>query len=121
MGTLWDRNACCCLAHMSALTYGSLHVVLAQELYRWQSVAEAGRQAIGMRYRLLPHLYTAFHRAQTVGTPVAKPLWFAYPSDPATHGIDDQWLLGDLLITPIIHQVGLLKACMSKGCYSAML
>ena len=76
-----------------------------QELYQWESVAEAGRAALGMRYKLLPHLYTAFHQAHTKGTPVAKPLWFAYPSDPHTHAIDDQWLFGDVLITPILHQV----------------
>ena len=104
-GNIRECNTCYCLGHMPAMMCDLLHMMLAQELYRWQSVAEAGRQAIGMRYRLLPHLYTAFHEAHTLGTPVAKPLWFAYASDPATHGIDDQWLLGDLLITPIIHQV----------------
>ena len=75
----------------------------------WDSVADAGRRAIKMRYQLLPHLYTAFHQAHKQGTPVAKPVWFAYPEDPATHGIDDQWLLGDVLITPVLHQVSTLR------------
>ena len=76
-----------------------------QELYLWESVADAGRRALKMRYQLLPHLYTAFHHASQQGTPVAKPLWFAFPHDPATHAIDDQWLLGDVLITPVLEQV----------------
>jgi hypothetical protein len=58
-----------------------------------------------MRYQLLPHLYTAFHQANKQGTPVARPLWFAYPQDPATHAIDDQWLFGDVLVTPILDEV----------------
>lgn len=76
-----------------------------QELYEWESVADAGRRAIKMRYQLLPHLYTAFHQANKQGTPVARPLWFAYPQDPATHAIDDQWLFGDVLVTPILDEV----------------
>ncbi|DBB03399.1 TPA: hypothetical protein ACH3X3_010764 [Trebouxia sp. C0006] len=75
-----------------------------QELYEWESVADAGRRAIKMRYQLLPHLYTAFHQANKQGTPVARPLWFAYPQDPATHAIDDQWLFGDVLVTPILDE-----------------
>lgn len=75
-----------------------------QELYLWDSVADAGRRAIKMRYQLLPHLYTAFHHANEHGSPVAKPLWFAFPHDPVTHAIDDQWLLGDVLISPVLHQ-----------------
>lgn len=75
-----------------------------QELYLWESVADAGRRAIKMRYQLLPHLYTAFHQANKQGTPVARPLWFDYPQDPTTHSIDDQWFLGDVLITPILDQ-----------------
>ncbi|KAL0030915.1 hypothetical protein WJX79_000844 [Trebouxia sp. C0005] len=75
-----------------------------QELYLWESVADAGRRAIKMRYQLLPHLYTAFHQANKLGTPVARPLWFAYPQDPATHAIDDQWLFGDVLVTPILDE-----------------
>ena len=58
-----------------------------------------------MRYQLLPHLYTAFHQANKQGTPAARPLWFDYPQDPTTHSIDDQWFLGDVLITPILDQV----------------
>ena len=87
-----------------AISY-SLLTWLLQELYQWNSVAKAGRNALAMRYKLLPHLYTAFHQAHTEGTPVAKPLWFAYPSDPNTHAIDDQWLFGDVLISPVLHQV----------------
>lgn len=81
-----------------------------QELYLWDSVADAGRRALKMRYRLLPHLYTAFHDANKQGSPVAKPLCFAFPHDAATHGIDDQWLFGDVLITPILDQVSTASA-----------
>ena len=100
-----------CFTDRAAMQYAVLEVcTFVQELYLWESVADAGRHAIKMRYQLLPHLYTAFHQANEQGTPVAKPLWFAFPQDAATHAIDDQWLLGEVLISPVLHQV-----CCSSG------
>lgn len=77
-----------------------------QELYRWESVAEAARRALGMRYRLLPYLYTAFAHAALRGAPVARPLFFEYPGDRSARGVHSQWMLGaDLLISPVLHEV----------------
>jgi alpha-glucosidase len=53
------------------------------------------REAIERRMMLLPYLYTLFHDAATVGTPVARPLFFADPTDPALRSEDDAFLLGD--------------------------
>ncbi len=57
------------------------------------------RRALERRYRLLPYLYTVFHEASTTGLPVARPLFFADPADPALRDVDDAFLLGgDLLV-----------------------
>lgn len=59
-----------------------------------------------MRYRLLPYIATAFAAAAATGKPVARPLWFEYPTDSTAAGIDRQWLLGgDILISPVLEQV----------------
>ena len=56
-----------------------------------------------MRYRLLDYLYTAVHEAKKDGTPVLAPLWYHFPKDEATFGIDTQFLVGrDILVTPVL-------------------
>ncbi|KAK3933795.1 putative alpha/beta-glucosidase agdC, partial [Diplogelasinospora grovesii] len=74
-----------------------------QEFYRWASVADAARRAIDARYRLLDYMYTALWKASTGGDPMVNPLWFAFPHDANTFGIQTQWLLGEgLLVSPVI-------------------
>jgi alpha-glucosidase len=54
--------------------------------------------------KLLPTLYTLFREAVESGLPIARPLFFADPGDPALRTIDDVFLLGDdLLVAPIVH------------------
>lgn len=73
--------------------------------YVWSfgpAIERIARAAIALRYRLMPYLVTAFMHTVETGEPVQQPLVFAYQSDPLTHTIDDQFLLGrDLLVAPV--------------------
>ncbi|KIJ56461.1 glycoside hydrolase family 31 protein [Sphaerobolus stellatus SS14] len=78
---------------------------IAQEAYRWPLVAEASRNAMSMRYRLMDYLYTAFHKASIDGTPVLNPLWYLYPDDPTTWPIELQFFFGDaILVSPVTQE-----------------
>lgn len=65
----------------------------------------ANRTMIRLRYRLLPHLYTAFFQAARNGSPVARPLVYTYQEDTATYAVNDEFLFGDhLLVAPVARE-----------------
>ncbi|MFW5689087.1 MAG: TIM-barrel domain-containing protein, partial [Spirochaetota bacterium] len=65
-------------------------------------VLDAVRELIGLRYRLLPYLYTLFEHAARTGEPIIRPLVWAYPADLRVHDRADSFMLGDdLLVAPV--------------------
>ncbi|OCH87271.1 hypothetical protein OBBRIDRAFT_736445 [Obba rivulosa] len=76
---------------------------MSQEPYRWDSVAEASRTAIGVRYSMLPYWMTLFANASMHGTPPVRPLFFDFPDEPELFAVDEQFLIGrDILVTPVL-------------------
>ncbi len=73
--------------------------------YPWSfglEVEEMCRDAIRLRYRLLPYIYTAFLRASESGDPVARPLVYDFQQDRHARETEDAYLLGEaLLVAPV--------------------
>ena len=73
--------------------------------YAWSfgdEVHRHAREAVRLRYRLMPYLYSAFVRSSETGEPVQRPLVFDHQDDPAVIDLDDEYLLGrDLLVAPV--------------------
>ncbi|WP_245827752.1 glycoside hydrolase family 31 protein [Sinomonas mesophila] len=94
------------------IQYGALtpfcrnHSVIAtRDQYPWsfgQAVLQIAREALQLRYRLLPYIYASFVAASETGAPVQRPLVFDYQYDQITADIDDEYLFGpDLLVAPV--------------------
>ncbi|KAJ8765299.1 hypothetical protein K2173_011996 [Erythroxylum novogranatense] len=61
------------------------------------------REAIHVRYMLLPYFYTLFREANTTGIPVMRPLWMEFPLDEATFRNDEAFMVGNSLLVQGIY------------------
>jgi len=74
-----------------------------QEPYVWDTVAEASRRALAIRYKILPYLYTHLVRTHTHSEMILYSFAGEWPKDTKATAIDKQFLVGKgLLITPVI-------------------
>ena len=75
-----------------------------QYAWSWGEVVQGiVRDALRLRYRLMPYLYAAFLTASETGAPVQRPMVFDHQDDPTVRDLDDQYLFGpDLLVAPVL-------------------
>lgn len=57
-----------------------------------------------LRYNLLPYIYYEAIKSYKSGLPMMRHLVLNYPDDPGTYDIEDEFMLGDLLVAPIVHE-----------------
>lgn len=75
-----------------------------QEAYQFKQV-DLFRQVIGVRYKLLPYLYSEYMKAALDHTMLFRPLGFVYRDDELARRTEDQLLLGDsIMIAPVYEQ-----------------
>ena len=75
-----------------------------QEFYQFEN-PEDFAHVIGVRYRLIPYLYSEYLKAAFDNDMYFKPLGFVYPEDPIARQTEDQLMLGgEIMIAPVYTQ-----------------
>lgn len=62
------------------------------------------RDAVRLRYQLLPTLYTEFWKNSIGGSPIVKPLLWEVPNDQNSYDIDNEFYVSGLLVHPIVDE-----------------
>lgn len=66
---------------------------------------ELAKEAIELRYKLLPYIYTAFYQHAQDGLPLLRSLAFVDQEDSNTHKRENEFMFGDhLLISPVLKE-----------------
>ena len=75
-----------------------------QEAYAFDDIP-AARGIIGLRYRLLPYIYSEFMKAALKNEMYARPLGFLWSEDPVAVHTEDQLMIGEsVMIAPVYEQ-----------------
>lgn len=62
----------------------------------------AFREAVNLRYRLMPYIYSQAKESSEKGLPMLRALFIEFPDDPGSWLIDNEYLFGsDILVAPL--------------------
>merc|ERR1712054_138642 len=70
----------------------------------WTGYNDFMRQALNLRYQMVPYHYSLAHRMFETSRLWMRPLAAEFPDDENARAITSQWLDGDLLIAPVLRQ-----------------
>jgi alpha-D-xyloside xylohydrolase len=69
-----------------------------------------------LRNSLLPYLYSHSYNACKTGLPIIRAMVLEFPDDPATYGLEDQYMFGDtFLVAPVCNEEGKRSVYLPKG------
>src|SRR5699024_4926811 len=76
------------------------------EPWMYPEITPLIRDAIQLRYRMIPYLYSLMVRASRDGLPIMQPLLSAFQPAPARYDTTDTFMLGDSLLVATVLEKG---------------
>jgi len=73
--------------------------------WMYEAIIPQVREAMTLRYQLMPYLYTQMWQASRLNEPVVRPLFYDFPKDESACDVQDSFLLGpDILVAPVLDE-----------------
>ncbi|GGK99965.1 alpha-xylosidase [Sphaerisporangium melleum] len=92
------------------------HGTTSREPWEFPAVEHLAVEAIRLRYRLMPYIYSAAVEAARTGAPMMRALVVDHPGDPVAWQADLEYLLGpDLLVAPMTAPEGTRQVYLPEG------
>ncbi|WP_062389584.1 alpha-xylosidase [Demequina iriomotensis] len=83
---------------------------------------DVARAFTKLKLSLMPYLYAASVETSETGLPMMRPMFLAFPGDPATQHLDRQYMLGpDLLVAPVMSESGTVDLYLPEGEWTSLL
>jgi alpha-glucosidase (family GH31 glycosyl hydrolase) len=65
------------------------------------------REAVRLRYKLFPYIYTAAREAYDTGISICRPLYYDYPEETNAYDYENEYMFGnDIFVSPIVTRSG---------------
>lgn len=79
--------------------------VPSEPVFRSEKAMQLSKEAIELRYKLMPYIYTAAFQNSQSGLPFMRPLFFEEPDNFEIHRVSGTYLFGDdILVAPVLRQ-----------------
>jgi alpha-glucosidase (family GH31 glycosyl hydrolase) len=67
---------------------------------------KAMRDAIMLRYAMIPYIYTAARKAYDTGVSICRPMYYDYPESPEAYNFKEQYMFGDdMIVAPVASEI----------------
>jgi len=77
---------------------------------------------VKLKQRMMPYLLHTARQAHEMGLPMTRPMFMAFPDDPACDYLDRQYMLGDsLLVAPVFNKAGDVDYYLPAGTWTHLL
>lgn len=87
-----------------------------------EEAVDVARTFTTLKLSLMPYLYAASVQTTQTGVPLMRPMFMAFPGDPATQHLDRQYMLGeDLLVAPVFSETGEVDVYLPAGTWTSLL